>query len=290
MLFSLLLLWLATWPLVLPTPDCGSDLDQDEDLQIQVPPGVLLTGVPGTDSRVPVMLTNYQDEDISLIITYQEAFPVYNLTSYTTHVELVSSVTPSLLMVPANTTMEATVLLHTSAYVPQLYRSKVTVIAKNFITNITQALVRREVSFYFTVLKSGSSLAAHDTHQPTCSPLTMCTGDENCPLGPEESCEDQSWVARFLVEDSGSGLAYPVSKWPSEATINKTGFILGSTEEHTVSVTTSCCYSGLRLEVRDLAGNTVLCEVGEVVAAAGSLRSELGILLSLCFWGLRYRG
>jgi len=233
------------------------------------------------------LLTNYQEEDMSLILTYQEAFPVYNLDSFTTHVELVSSVTPSMLVVPANTTMEATVLLHTSAYVPQLYRSKVTVIAKSFITNITQAMVRREVSFFFTVLKAGSSLSSHDIHQPACAPLTMCAGAEDCPLGPQEGCEDQSWVARFLVSDMGSGLDYPSSKWPSEAIINKRGFILGSTEEHTVGVSTSCCYPGVRLEVRDLAGNTRLCEVGEVMAAGERLRYELGILFALSLWCLR---
>ena len=64
-------------------------------------------------------------------------------------------------------------------------------------------------------------------------------------------------------------------------------FILGSTEEHTVGVSTSCCYPGVRLEVRDLAGNTRLCEVGEVMAAGERLRSELGILFALSLWCLR---
>ena len=63
--------------------------------------------------------------------------------------------------------------------------------------------------------------------------------------------------------------------------------ILGSTEEHTVGVSTSCCYPGVRLEVRDLAGNTRLCEVGEVMAAGERLRSELGILFALSLWCLR---
>ena len=40
-------------------------------------------------------ISNYQDEELTLMFSFQEAFPVYNLNSFTTHVELVRSVEPA---------------------------------------------------------------------------------------------------------------------------------------------------------------------------------------------------
>lgn len=278
MLFCLLFLWVTTWPMVLPTPECGPSPDQDQDLVFQVPPGVRLYGVPGTDIRVPVEITNYQDEELSLMFSFQEAFPVYNLNSFTTHVELVRSVEPSLIVLPVNGSSQATVNLHISDYVPLLYRSKVTVIAKSFMTNITQTMVKRKVSFYFTVVGSGSSLAKYDTTPPTCTPAQMCKISDVCTDTSEDSCDLYSWVSSFQISDKGAGLAYPQAVWPTGVVVNKEGFVLGSTDQHTVEVTTSCCYPGVSLEVRDLAGNTVLCEMGEVMASADNAGLDLLIL------------
>ena len=83
-------------------------------------------------------------------------------------------------MLAANESSQARVNLHISHYVPLLYRSKVTVIAKRIITNQTQTMVRREVSFYFTVVGMDNSLANYDAVPPTCANTKICLS-EMCP-------------------------------------------------------------------------------------------------------------
>ena len=58
-------------------------------------------------------------------------------------------------------------------------------------------------------------------------------------------------------------------------------FILGSTDTHTVQVITSCCYAGISVQVKDLAGNTMVCEIGEVMASADKLGSEHLLLVMM---------
>jgi len=194
-------------------------------------------------------------------------------------VELVKSVEPSQVMLAANASSKALVHLTISHYVPSLYRSKVTVIAKRIFTNITQSKLRREVSFYFTVVGVDTSLANYDSLAPTCtrSQTNKCQFSKLCPDRGTDNCDLSSWVSTFHVSDGGSGLGYPVMVWPGGAQWSSgQRFILGTTAPQTVHVRTSCCHPGFSMKAKDLAGNSVLCEVGEVLNT--STRLDVGIL------------
>jgi len=280
MVYCLLLSLLSTCHLVLSTHDCDQTLpaDDEDTLQLYVPTTARLYGYPGSDVRVPVTITNYQDEQLLLMFSFQEAFPVYNLNTFTTHVELVRAVEPEQLMISVNESSKVFVNLHISNYVPLLYRSKVTVIAKRIITNITQTVIRREASFHFTVVELGRSLAPYDVVSPACRGGSTCHMSEVCTDVESDSCDLYTWVSTFEVFDAGSGLAYPKPVWPREASVIKQGFVLGTTEPHQVRVMTSCCYPGVSIQTRDLSGNSLVCQVGEVQATATQWSSSFVLI------------
>ena len=76
-------------------------------------------------------------------------------------------------------------MLHVSHYVPQYYRSKVTVIAKTQLSNITEVVMRSEVSFFFTVVGTEDSMNKLDSLPPTCEPL-ICSIPQECSQENDE--------------------------------------------------------------------------------------------------------
>ena len=68
----------------------------------------------------------------------------------------------------------------------------------------------------------------------------------------------------------------PCVKMIASLTVFHLRFILGTTAPQTVHVRTSCCHPGFSMKAKDLAGNSVLCEVGEVLNT--STRLDVGIL------------
>ena len=89
---------------------------------------------------VPIEITNYEDDDVTLLILYDEDFPTRDLLSDDhkhKHVELVKNILPDRVKILTNETIYVHVNFYIPDYVPMFYRSKVTVSVKKLFTNIS---------------------------------------------------------------------------------------------------------------------------------------------------------
>merc|ERR1719278_360003 len=98
-------------------------------------------------------------------LSLQEQFPTDNFDPKQPHVELADSVEPSEIVLSGNSSSAVFVNMKISHYVPRHHRSKVTLLATALQSNSLQP-IKEEVSFYFLVLDSGTSITHIDQSPP----------------------------------------------------------------------------------------------------------------------------
>ena len=125
-----------------------------------------------------------------------------------------------------------------------------------------------ETSFFFTV--SDLPLEDLDPLAPACERRILCSDKKNCRKTSHDdddvsSCARQSWHSRLFVSDNLTGLrqievSSPGSRILQLSPLNP--LVLGSSRTFEVTVETECCYDGVELSLRDVAGNTRKCVAG----------------------------
>jgi len=258
--------------------DSTSSTNERSDLLMELPNTAKLFGQPGTRHRIAVSVTNLGSVPIQLVLSHQEAFPLHPPDSVGTHVELVAGIQPEEVEVAARSSASVHVLITVSSYVPPLYRSKVTVSARGIISNQTEENLHRhhaDISFYFTVVHPGASLADYDLTAPTCRLLCM----DQCLPG---NC--QGWTARVRLQDKSTGLGRTKLVWPQEQNLvvrREPDWPFGTNQPSVLSIQAPCCQEGVLLEQSDLGGETVMCRIGKI-ATMGSSGKSISLLLLLC--------
>jgi len=259
----------------------GSTISTQEEmppLVMELPRSVNLFGQPGTRHRIPVRVSNLGSQPTHMLLAHQEAFPVLSLDTSGTHVELVAGIQPTEVEAGAQSSATVHILITVPSYVPPSHRSKVTVIARPVVSNETEEDYHRRhaaLSFYFTVVQPGRTLADNDLTPPSCSLLCM----DQCRPG-----DCQGWTARVLVHDESTGLGWTKVVWPKEESLlvrREADWPFGTTQASVLSIQGTCCQEGVLLEQSDLAGHTVMCRIGEV-ATMGSSGNSISLLLFLC--------
>jgi len=257
---------------------------EEESLTVSISPNTKLYGESGSKHSVPVLIRNDDEDPVSLLVSFTETFPVYNLNTFTTHVELVRDISARKVYLPSNETREVLVNFHISHYVPPRFRSKVTVIAKELFSNQGRAgntRLRGEVSFFFTVVGQHEVLTNYDSVPPSCLGMDRCPDYGECSQLTGDSCDLGTWTSQFLVQDGGAGLGWQIPVWPSQAELLEGipyQVCLGTNEKQVVTVQSSCCYPGISLQVADLAGNLATCDLGEVPSQKGPRVGALSAL------------
>jgi len=248
--------------------------DERSPLLMELPRSAKLFGQPGTRHRIPVTVTNRGSAPNYLMLSHQEAFLVNSLDSFGTHVELVAGIQPAEVEVGAQSSVTVHVMITVSSYVPPLFRSKVTVSARPLVSNQTEENHHRhhaDLSFYFAVVEPGRTLAYYDLTPPTCSVLCM----DQCLPG-----DCQGWTARVSLHDGSTGLGWTRLVWPQDQNlvVSREGdWPMGTKQPSTISIQAPCCQKGVLLEQSDLAGQTVMCRIGEVanMGSSGKLLKNL---------------
>ncbi len=118
-----------------------------------------------------------------------------------------------------------------------------------------------ETSFYFTV--NDFPLTELDSYRPECEKKILCKDKKNC--GKSLDCQKHVWHSELFVSDNLTGLRDVEVSSAGSRVIKLSGhspLVVGSSRTFRVIVETECCYDGVELSVRDVAGNEKKCVAG----------------------------
>ena len=119
-----------------------------------------------------------------------------------------------------------------------------------------------ETSFYFTV--SDFPLSELDSFRPECENKILCKDKKNCENNHLD-CQKHVWHSELFVSDNLTGLRDVEVSSAGSRVVKLSGqspLVVGSSRTFRVIVETDCCYDGVELSVRDVAGNEKKCVAG----------------------------
>ena len=120
------------------------------------------------------------------------------------------------------------------------------------------------MSFYFSV--SDVPLSQLDPIKPHCEKKTLCKDKKVCPKKKNLlDCSNYVWHSELFISDNLTGLRdVEVSSAGSRIaqTTGPSPWVIGSSRTYCILVETECCYDGVELSVRDVAGNLNKCIAG----------------------------
>ena len=138
----------------------------------------------------------------------------------------------------------------------------------NFGLNLVFSRSFAETSFFFTV--SDLPLEDLDPLVPACERRILCSDKKSCRKVTNSnddvtSCARQSWHSRLFVSDNLTGLRQIEVSSPGSRIVHLSPLnplVVGSSRTFEVTVETECCYDGVELSLRDVAGNVKKCVAG----------------------------